>query len=105
LYGVQPFSASNTDDWYFQCAKEGAWGRFWTQHERGRSSSGVAPLGPAAKHFLQRALDPNPRWRPSAAAMLDDPWLRAAAPGGNGPGDAELAGLMNSLGVTSPLDN
>jgi len=102
LYGVPPFFASNTEDWYFRCAKEGAWDLFWKQHEKSRCSLNIAPLDAAAKRFLQRALDPSPRWRPSAAAMLDDPWLFDASPGGAGPGDAELESLMTDLGVKSP---
>ena len=102
LCGRPPFFASNTKDKFFCCAKEGAWDKFWLWHENKRRSLNIAPLDAAAKRFLQRALDPSPRWRPSAAAMLDDPWLFDASPGGAGPGDAELESLMTDLGVKSP---
>lgn len=96
LYGVPPFHATNTEDWYFRCAKEGAWEQFWQQHEKNRRSlKEVAPLDNTAKLFLQRALDPSPHWRPSAAAMLDDPWLFDASPNGAGPGEAELEKLQS----------
>jgi len=102
LYGIPPFFASNAEDWYFRCAKEGAWEQFWQQHEKSRRSLKASPLDAEAKCFLQRALDPSPHWRPSAEAMLNDPWLDDAAPGGTGPGDADLEKLMNDLGVKSP---
>ena len=104
LCGGWPFEASETKDKCFRLAAKGDWGQFWQHHDDLRLNMEAAPLGAEAKRFLQRALDPKPRSRPSAEAMLNVPWLNDAAPGGAGPGDAELEGLMKGLGVKSPYD-
>ena len=73
LWGVPPFHEAHTGCWYFRCAANRRWGRFWQQHEAARP--GHPALSPGAKAFLERGLVPDPFERPCAEEMRKDPWL------------------------------
>jgi serine/threonine protein kinase len=71
--GTHPFAAVDTSCWLFCRAMEGNWDAFWDQHAKFTPAAGQ--LTSEAKRFLQRALQPWPEARPTAAQMLADPWL------------------------------
>jgi serine/threonine protein kinase len=73
LFGIPPFFSATNKCWYFRCVRDGNWKRFWDQQEKARPNAPL--LSDTAKAFLQKALDPNPSTRPSAADMLEDEWL------------------------------
>lgn len=72
VVGVPPFLDVKKDCWYYACARDQRWDAFWKQHEKFRSGP---PLSAEVKLFLQRALRPDARDRPTAAQMLRDDFL------------------------------
>jgi serine/threonine protein kinase len=70
LTGYPPFSVAREGDWWYTRAAAGDWAAFWDSHDR------VSRLEPESKKFLSMLLNPQPHGRPSAAAVLQDVWLR-----------------------------